>query len=433
MTAIYIIIGLVAGIIIGLLAAKVAGSRQNVTQATAIAGLEAKIQSLETERSRIQKEASDRIAEERQHGRDALERQAAQQDKFWQARFDQMKEELQNVTNEALSAKQQTLQDTNRQQIGELLDPIREQFDTFRKSVEATRTQSEVAKRELKDSFEHTMKLFQQMQLSTVAALKEETARIGSEAANLTQALKRDTKKQGDWGEMILESLLESSGLERDRHYFVQENVKGEDSRNLRPDVIVRFPEGRSVIIDSKVSLTAYVEAFETEDSALKERRLKDHARSVRRHVDELSAKKYDTLVSDAIGFVLMFIPNDQCYLSALEQERDLGRYAFSKGVVIISPSNLMIALQLAYNLWQQDARNKNIDKIVQTASDLYDKVAGFSSTMESVEKSIGKLADDFANAKKQLYEGKGNIMGRIENLKKLGITPKKQIKTIPD
>ena len=261
--------------------------------------------------------------------------------------------------------------------------------------------------------------------------MREESARIGNDAANLTRVLKRDSKMQGDWGEMILETLLESSGLERDVHYFIQENVKDENGKNFRPDVIVKFPENRSVIIDSKVSITAYADSFDCEDEASRKIKLKEHARSVKRHVDELAAKKYDNLVSDSIGLVLMFIPNDQCYLSALEQDKELGRYAWQKGIVIISPSNLMIALQLAFNMWQQDRQNKNVETIVKTATDLYEKVAGFSETMDDLEVHISRLSAAFNKAKNQLYDGKGNILRRVEGLKELGITPKKRIKGI--
>lgn len=353
-------------------------------------------------------------------------------DKQWQVKFDKLKEEFQNVAGRLLESKQACLQENNKEQIGELLQPIKKQFEEFRKTVEESKTSNEVAKKELKDSFENTLKLFAQQQNQAVESLKQETIKIGNDANNLTNALKRDTKKQGNWGELILETLLESSGLEKDVHFFIQETVKDEEGKMFRPDVIVKFPEGRSVVIDSKVSLTAYAEAFESDDEELKRRRLKDHAKSVRKHVDELADKKYDTLVSDSIGFILMFIPNDQCYLSAIEEDADLGRYAYAKGVVIISPSNLMMTLQLAFNMWQQDIRNKNIDNIVKTANDLYDKVAAFSETFESVEKNITQLNAAFQKAKNQLYDGNGNIMRRVENLKALGITPKKQIKGIP-
>lgn len=370
-----------------------------------------------------------RLEESRLNSEQKAEQLRLESDKQWQLKFDKLKEEFKNVASKMLEAKQEALQENNKEQIGEILKPIKEQFDAFRKSVEESKTSNEVAKKELKDSFESTMKLFALQQNQAVESLKLETARIGNDANNLTNALKRDTKKQGNWGELILETLLESSGLEKDVHFFIQETVKDEEGKMLRPDVIVRFPEGRSVIIDSKVSLTAYAEAFETEDEELRRRRIKDHAKSVKKHVDELAGKKYDDVVSDSIGFILMFIPNDQCYLSALEEDADLSRYAYSRGIVIISPSNLMMALQLAFNMWQQHIRSNNLDNIVKTARELYDKVATFSESMEKVEERIGQLSKEFANAKNLMYEGKGNLFKKVENLKNLGITPKKQIK----
>lgn len=369
----------------------------------------------------------------RKESEDRSEKLREESDKQWQLKIDKLREEFENTATKLLEAKQTTLQNNNKEQIGELLAPIKRQFEEFRKTVEESKTSNEVAKKELKDSFESTMKLFAQQQSQAVESLKKETVRIGNDANNLTNALKRDTKKQGNWGELILETLLESSGLEKDVNYFIQETVRDEDGKYLRPDVIVKFPEGRSVIIDSKVSLTAYTEAFETEDEDLRHRRMKDHARSVKKHVDELAAKKYDEVVSDNIGFILMFIPNDQCYLTALEEDADLSRYAYSKGIVIISPSNLMMALQLAYNLWQQHVRNSSIEDIVKTATDLYDKVATFSESMQKVEDKIIQLNKEFGIAKNLMYTGKGNLFGRIESLKSKGITPKKQIKGLSE
>lgn len=392
--------------------------------------LEASVDSIDELKRNFEKEKN--ILDERRiQSEKEAEKLRRESDEQWQIKFDKLKEEFQNIANRLFTDKQASLQQNNKEQLGEILKPIQQQFDAFRKSVEESRTSNEVTKKELKDSFESTMKLFAQQQNQAVNALKEETTRIGNDANNLTNALKRDTKKQGNWGELILETLLESSGLEKDIHYFIQETVKDDQGKMLRPDVIVRFPEGRSVIIDSKVSLTAYAESFETEDEDLKRRRLKDHARSVRKHIDELADKKYDTVIKDSIGFILMFIPNDQCYLAAIEEDSDLSRYAYGKGVVIISPSNLMMALQLAFNMWQQDVRNKNIDNIIKTAGDLYDKVATFSESMESVEKNIAQLSSAFQKAKNQMYDGNGNIMKRVENLKNLGIIPKKQIKGI--
>ena len=363
--------------------------------------------------------------------RAAADRRLEEADRQWQLRFDRLKEEILNLNNRLLLARQEKLQSNNRIQIAELLAPIKEQFEAFKKSVEETRTAGEVTKEELKNSFEANMKLFAQQQDMAVRAMQEQTEKIGNEAQNLTKVLKRDSKAQGDWGEMILETLLESSGLERDLHYFVQENVKDEAGRNFRPDVVVRFPEGRAVVIDSKVSLTAYADAFDSDDPAFRKIKLKEHARSVRKHIEELISKDYDRLVDDSIGLVLMFIPNDQCYLAAIEQDKELTRYAYSKGIVIVSPCNLMIALQLAFNMWQQDRQTKNVETIVRTATELYEKVAVFSETMEDVETHIARLSDSFAKAKGQLLNGKGNIFRRIEALKDLGITPKKNIKGI--
>lgn len=354
-------------------------------------------------------------------------------EKQWAIKFEKLKEELASTTSKQMEARQASLQSSNRDQIGELLNPIKEQFAEFKKSIDESRTSNEVSKNEIKNTFDSTIKLFSQQQNQAVEALREQTTRIGNDAANLTKALKHDSKFQGDWGEMILDSLLESSGLKRDVHYFVQENVKDEDGRNYRPDVVVKFPEGRSIVIDSKVSLTAYAEAFETDDESLRASRLKDHARSVKKHIDELAEKKYDTLVEDAIGFVLMFIPNDQCYITAIDQDRDLFRYAYSKGIIIISPSNLMTTLHLAFNMWQQDRQSKNVETIVKSATDLYDKIAGFTDTLEELGQNISKLDKSFEQARNQLSQGKGNILRRVEKLKELGITPKKRLKGLEE
>lgn len=376
------------------------------------------------------------MASERQYAAKLREESDAQ----WAQKLENLKQEMQRMTieqqkaaAEQLAAKQSALQESNRLQMDELMKPIKEQFADFKKSVEESRTSNEVSKKELQHSFEATMKLFQQEQQMAVANLKEQTSRIGSDAANLTKALKGDSKMQGDWGEMVLETILENSGLRKDEEFFIQENTKDENGKNFRPDVIVRFPEGRSVVIDSKVSLTAYTDAIATEDDAERERLMKAHAMSVRKHIDELAEKDYSKLVDDAIGFVLMFIPNETSYIAAMKQQPDLSRYAYQKKIIIISPSNLLMALQLAYNLWQYDRQNKNVEKIVKTAADLYDKVVGFEDTFMGIGELINKLSGNYDKARKQLYDGAGNVMRRVESLKALGVTPKKQIKALEE
>jgi hypothetical protein len=373
--------------------------------------------------------ANQNLERERQHA----EQMRKESDLRWEERLDSLKNNMQNTAAKELAAKQEELQRTNRMQMDDLLKPIKEQFNDFKRAVDESKTQNEVNKTELQKAFESTMKLFQQQQQQTVDSLKLQTERIGEDAANLSRALKGESKTQGDWGEMVLETLLENSGLQRDEEFFVQETVKSEDGASFRPDVVVKFPEGRSVVIDSKVSLKAYADAVAAEDERERDQLLAEHAKSVRRHVDELSAKSYDKLVKDAIGFVLMFVPNENSYIAAMKQQPDLSRYAYQKRIIIISPSNLLMALQLAYNLWQYDRQSKNVEKIVKTAADLYDKVAGFAETFTDLEAQLQRLARNFEQARGQLFDGKGNVLKRIEGLRALGVTPKKRIKGLEE
>lgn len=429
-----IIIGLAIGFFVGkLMEAKSAGEEKTLLVAKAQV-LAANIEQIKLHHASEVQSMKSQMENERLYAA----KLRAESDQQWSQKLESLKQEMQRMTieqqkvaAEQLAAKQSALQENNRLQMDELLKPIKEQFADFKKSVEESKTQNEVNKKELQNTFEATMKLFQQEQQQAVLNLKEQTEKIGSDAANLTKALKGDSKMQGDWGEMVLETILENSGLRKDEEFFIQENTKDEEGKNYRPDVIVRFPEGRSVVIDSKVSLTAYSDALAAEDEAEQERLMKAHALSVRKHIDELAAKDYSKLVDDAIGFVLMFIPNETSYIAAVKQQPDLSRYAYQKKIIIISPSNLLMALQLAYNLWQYDRQNKNVEKIVKTAADLYDKVAGFEDTFMSVGDLITRLSGTFDKAKKQLYDGTGNVMRRVESLKGLGVTPKKQIKEL--
>ena len=374
-------------------------------------------------------QANKNLERERQHAGDLRK----ESDQRWEQKLESLKKDMQHTAAKELAAKQEELQRANRTQMDDLLRPIKEQFTDFKRAVNESKTQNEVNKTELQKAFENTMKLFQQQQQQTVDSLKQQTERIGEDAANLSRALKGESKTQGDWGEMVLETLLENSGLQRDEEFFVQESVKSEDGATFRPDVVVRFPEGRSVVIDSKVSLTAYADAVATDDEHERDRLLAEHAKSVRRHVDELSAKSYDKLVEDAIGFVLMFVPNENSYIAAMKQQPDLSRYAYQKRIIIISPSNLLMALQLAYNLWQYDRQSKNVEKIVKTAADLYDKVAGFTETFTDLEGQLQRLARNFEQARGQLFDGKGNVLRRIDGLRALGVTPKKRIKGLEE
>lgn len=435
-----IVIGIVIGLAIGFFVGKLVEAKKAGEEKTQLIA-KAQVLAANIDQSN-QHHASELQSLKAQMENERLfaEKLRAESDQQWAQKLESLKQEMHRMTieqqkaaAEQLAAKQSALQENNRLQMDELLKPIKEQFADFKKSVEESRTQNEVNKKELQSTFEATMKLFQQEQQQAVTSLKEQTSKIGSDAANLTKALKGDSKMQGDWGEMVLETILENSGLRKDEEFFIQENTKDENGKNFRPDVIVRFPEGRSVVIDSKVSLTAYTDALAAETDEERERLMKSHALSVRKHIDELAEKDYSKLVEDAIGFVLMFIPNETSYIAAMKQQPDLSRYAYQKKIIIISPSNLLMALQLAYNLWQYDRQNKNVEKIVKTAADLYDKVATFEDTFTGIGDLITRLSGTYDKAKKQLYDGTGNVMRRVESLKNLGVTPKKQIKALEE
>lgn len=393
-------------------------------------------QTMAEEKHTLQTEADKRLQEERCVGEKRLQEERLQSEKLrreadeqWNQKLEALKSEISRITIEQLGKKQVSLQEQNRDQMSELVKPLREKFEAFEKSVNESKTQNAVQKEELKKSFEGMLKLFEQQQNQAVSSIKEQTEKIGSDAANLTKALKGDSKMQGDWGEMILETILENSGLIKGENYFVQENVKDEDGKNFRPDVVVKFPEGRSVVIDSKVSLTAYADAMATELEEVRTQRMAAHVQSVQKHIEELSNKKYDELVQNAIGYVLLFIPNEAAYSAALKMRPLLAQEAYKKHIIIISPSNLLMTLQLAYNLWQYDKQTKNIENIVKSAEGLYDKAATFAESFDKIGNQIQNLSSAFEAAKGQLSDGKGNVLSRVEKLKELGINPKKSLK----
>lgn len=408
-----------AGVAFAILGGKLSASRG------AEATLKGSLQQMEAQ-------VAEKAAEHRQQMNDAMRREAElrqESEKLWQERLTSLKAELSKTAATQMADSQRGLSEANKAQVGELLTPIKEQFEALQKTIAERKTQDEVGKREMKDTLEATMRLFSQQQEQAIATLREQTRQIGTDANNLAQALKGDSKTQGDWGEMILDTLLEASGLRKGEEYFVQESVKDDNGANKRPDVIVRFPEGRNVVIDSKVSLTAYSEAMATTDEAERDRLMALHVKSVETHVKELAAKDYGSVVDGAIGFVLMFIPNESSYIAAMRRKPSLSRDAYSRKVIIISPSNLLMALQLAYNLWQYDRQNKNVAAIVDQARKLYEKMATFQGTYEDIRKKLRSLTESVEKGDNQLQSGQGNMIGMTEKLRNMGVTPAKLIK----
>lgn len=389
---------------------------------------EERIAAVRDEASRQLSDMKERLSQERTH----FDELRLQSDRQWNEKFETMRQQLAKQSAQQLIDRQKELQETNRSQFDALMQPIREQFAAFRKSIDDSRTQSEVNKHSIEKTFLDTMKLFQQQQDAAVRNLTEQTERIGSDAANLTRALKGESKTQGDWGEVILLRILEDSGLRRGEEFLVQENVKDASGSNFRPDVIVRFPEGTSVVIDSKVSLTAYAEAVAASDPQQREHLLDEHVRSIRRHIDELAAKNYADLVKGSVGYVLMFVPNESSYIAAMKRQPSLSFDAYKKHVIILSPTNLMMTLHLTYNLWQVNRQNRNVEEIVRRAADLYDKVVGFQDDFNAVENALQRLSKVYSDARRKLYDGPGNILRRTETLRQLGVTPHKSLNIDP-
>lgn len=323
------------------------------------------------------------------------------------------RQEFKALANDILEEKQKSMTASNKESMELVLKPLRDNIKEFRERVEniysAQSEQSGALKNELK-------------------TLMELNQHITAETKNLTRALKGDSKVQGDWGEMILDSLLENSGLQKGVHYSTQESIKDSEGRNQRPDVVLSLPDGKVIIVDSKVSLTAFVEWSAAEDPRERKSHMDAHIASVTKHVQELSAKRYQDLTDKAPEFVIMFVPNEPAFMYALQNSPNLWADAYKKNVVISSPTNLLAMLRIVYDLWQRDSQNKNALKIADAGGKLYDKVVGFVETLGKVEKNINDASKNYSDAMKQLSTGKGSILSRVESLRTLGAKASKRL-----
>ena len=341
---------------------------------------------------------------------DAHEREKREQESRWNESRKAMVEQFKTLATDTLTERSKQLKQANGEQMDAIIKPLQKQLEGLGKAVADAREAESKNKASLD---------------AVIREMMKQTQKIGTDAVNLTHALKGDSKKQGDWGEMILEQMLENSGLKRGEHYVIQEEVRDEDNHRLRPDVVVRFPRERSVVIDSKVSLTAYARHMAADSDAEREAALKEHVASVRKHVDELATKDYSRVVQDSIGYVLMFIPNEASYIAAVQAQPELTNEAYRRGVLIVSPTNLLMALQLAFNLWQNEARVQNVEAIFKRAGDLYNKFSDFYSSFEDVGKKLTDATRAFNQAEDRLCRGKGNFVRQVDMLREMGARPK--------
>lgn len=331
----------------------------------------------------------------------------------------ELRESFQSVATEIIRERTKDLNE----RAEETLKPLRDDLQRFGKQVSETYQEESRERFSLKNE---------------IKSLVERSQAISEETTNLTKALRGDSKVQGDWGEMILERILERSGLRKGEEYFVQETLRDEagklitteDNRGgLRPDVIVRYPNSGAMVIDSKVSLTAYSRYLSADTEEVRAMALREHLQSIRKHIDELSRKKYEEHVSGAANFVMLFIPNEPAYSLALSHEPNLWEEAYAKNVVLINGTNLIAALRMAQDMWQRERQERNVQLILEKATGLYDKFATFTETFLEVGKKLQSASSAFDQARGQLSEGRGNLVRRVEQLKELGI---KTNKTLP-
>ena len=316
--------------------------------------------------------------------------------------------------------KSKVMRESNRNQLGEILTPFKSDLENLKKTIHDCYTGEVSEVKSLRD---------------TIKDLTELNTTIGREAKELTMALRGNSKVQGDWGEMLLKQLLEKSGLEEGVNYVLQatENedgtkIKSEEGGQLRPDAVFYLPEGKSLIIDSKVSLTAYtdyVNATVEEQPAA----LASHLRSVKQHIDELARKEYPKYVKNAADFVMMFVPNEGAYLAALNADKDLWESAYNRHIVIISPTHLISVLKLMYQLWMRDKQTKNALKIADETGKLYDKFVNFVGDLEDIGKHLDKANSVYEEAFKKFSTGKGNLLSRVEGIRELGVKTAKRLK----
>lgn len=317
--------------------------------------------------------------------------------------------QFENIANRILDEKTQKFTSLNKENLEKILNPLGENLEKFKQKVD------EVYQNEAKER--HSLD-------TTIRLMLEQTSRISQEANNLATALKGQTKVQGDWGEMILERILEDSGLTRGREYFAQQTIKDETGNILKPDFILKLPGNQSVIIDSKVSLVAYERMTSCENEQERKEHLSNHIASMKKHIDTLSQKRYDNL-SESLDFTIMFVPIEPAFLTAVQADSQLWNYAYSKQVVLVSPTNLIAFLKLISDLWKRDDQNQNTLKIAEEGAKLYDKLVGFVENLEKVGKHLDAAQKSYDDSFKQLYSGRGNAIKRAETLKKLGLQNK--------
>jgi len=325
-----------------------------------------------------------------------------------------LSQEFENLANRIFDDKQTKFSEQSKQALETSLSPLRRDLGDFRKQVSSAYDKENADRNQL---------------AGQIGELQKQTMKISSEAASLANALKGDNKQQGNWGEFVLEKLLEDSGLSKGREYETQVALKDEEGKRRNPDVIIRLPEGKDIIIDAKTSLLNYQRYFHAEDDQERQEFLKHHLNSLRAHIKGLDIKNYEKLETvNSLDFVLIFIPVESAFMLALDNDPDIMREAYDRGIILVSPSTLMVTLRTIKNLWRYADQNINAQQIAEKAGALYDLFVLHVEALEDIGKHLDKSKDAYETALKRLSTGRGNLVKRSEELKTLGAKTKKAL-----
>ncbi|MFZ4436197.1 MAG: DNA recombination protein RmuC [Flavobacterium psychrophilum] len=417
------IVALGSGIAIGKLVFATKGSAEKANLESQIKALNLAQTEAKEQNQRIQNE-KETIRVERERLAVALSRKESDYDYLLVRQQEQKEEfadlqakftkEFENLANKIFEEKSTKFTAQNKENMDQLLNPLQQKIQNFEKKVEDSHKETLVNNVTLRE------------QIINLTSLNE---KMSQEAINLTKALKGDSKMQGNWGELILERVLEKSGLEKDREYFVQLAHTDPQGNRVFPDVVIQLPDGKKMIVDSKVSLTAYEKYANEDDTTLKATYLKEHVNSIRRHVEQLGDKNYHDLYQiESPDFVLLFIPIEPAFAAALNEDTTLYNKAFEKNIVIVTPSTLLATLRTIDSMWANQKQQENAYEIARQAGALYDKFEGFVTDLIRIGKKIDESKTEYDGAMNKLKEGKGNLITSVEKLKKMGAKAKKSL-----
>lgn len=339
----------------------------------------------------------------------------ADQEQRFKETTDKLVAQMKTTTEDMLKQRQEELGKANTEHVGKLLSPIQQEMENVRKLMADTRSANEKSTSSLEGALRE---------------MQKQTQQISQDATNLADALKNRGKVHGDWGEQVLADILSNSGLREGIEYNCQESFKGDKGNELRPDVVVTCADGKRIIIDSKVSLTAYTDALGAESEEERTTAVRRNYESVKKHVKELADKQYPKYVSDSMNYVLLFIPNEGAYVMAMNHDHSIAQEAFRMGVIIVNPTNLMLTLNLVVQTWQNTRQEDNCKKILDAANGMYDKVLGLVDTCNTLGSQLDTAQSTYRRAMTQLSEGQGNVLRRVMGLKDMGITSTKRLRT---